>query len=316
MRQPQLSERDSKILGLVVLTAIVGVLGFSMNKYGSSKVEITILDKPAIVSPFEGVKVEAKSAYVWDVNNRRMLFGKNEEAQHPLASLTKIMTALIALESAPGNSLITIGKNSIETEGDSGLLEGEKWALSNLLEFTLIVSSNDGAHAVASAISSLSDKSDIQTTVEEVTFVNRMNTLATEIGLVQTYFLNETGLDTNLSVGGGYGSARDVARLFEYAISKSPHLIEATSYGELPYNSSANEMIVAENTNEAIENISGVMGSKTGFTDLAGGNLVIAYDAGLNHPIIISVLGSSADGRFDDVSKLVSASLKAVGQSL
>lgn len=311
-QSPQLSEKDSRILGILILVGIIGVLGFSLNKYGGELVEITILEIQTTPDPFLDLEIEALSAYVWDVNRDKMLFGKNEEMQQPLASLTKIMTALIALERAPGSSIVTIGRNSIETEGDSGLLEGDKWALSDLLEFTLIVSSNDGAHAVANAIGSL----DKEEGVDEVSsFVGRMNELSQEIGLIQTYFLNETGLDTSLSVGGGYGSARDVAHLFEYAIAKAPHLIEATAYSEVGYDLVSDKEFVAENTNEAVASIPGVIGSKTGFTDLAGGNLVVAYDTGLNHPLIVSVLGSSVEGRFEDVSKLVSASLKAVGRS-
>jgi D-alanyl-D-alanine carboxypeptidase len=61
----------------------------------------------------------------------------------------------------------------------------------------------------------------------------------------------------------------------------------------------------AVNTNYYIDEIPGIIGSKTGYTDLAGGNLVVAFDAGLNRPIIISVLGSTRQERFTDVMKLV-----------
>jgi D-alanyl-D-alanine carboxypeptidase len=73
---------------------------------------------------------------------------------------------------------------------------------------------------------------------------------------------------------------------------------------------SAEKRYSAENTNVVIDKIPNLIASKTGYTDLAGGNLVIAFDAGLNHPIIISVLGSTEKGRFSDVLQLVQATLK------
>ena len=64
----------------------------------------------------------------------------------------------------------------------------------------------------------------------------------------------------------------------------------------------------AFNTNELVGDIPNLLGSKTGFTDLAGGNLTIAFDAGFDRPIIITVLGSTREGRFDDVATLIAAS--------
>ncbi|MAF59521.1 MAG: hypothetical protein QF858_02640 [Candidatus Pacebacteria bacterium] len=309
----QLSERDSTVLSIMLLVGVIGLLGLTLDKYGGSRVEVVIKEPVATPSPFAEIELEASAAYVFDVNKEEALFSKNSETQLPLASLTKIMTALVAYESAPVDSVIAIEKESIDIEGDSGLSEGDNWLLSDLLGFTLLVSSNDGAHAVASAVESI--PSDFEDEAEEETsFIDRMNSRASELGLVQTYFINETGLDPNLSISGGYGSARDTVELFRRAISIAPELLEDTAYSEVEYSNGGEEMLVAENTNEAVNSIPGLIASKTGFTDLAGGNLVIAFDSGLNHPIIITVLGSSIDGRFSDVNKLVSASIKAVGR--
>ena len=99
-----------------------------------------------------------------------------------------------------------------------------------------------------------------------------------------------------------------MAVLFEYTLKNHPNILEATRYENLEFKST--ELAYqASNTNPFINQIPGIIASKTGFTDLAGGNLVVAYDAGLNRPIIISVLGSSQDGRFSDTLKLVGASL-------
>ena len=65
-----------------------------------------------------------------------------------------------------------------------------------------------------------------------------------------------------------------------------------------------------QNTNEIISELSGLLGSKTGLSDVAGGSLVIAFDRGLNQPVVVVVLGSSAQGRFRDVKQLVEATIR------
>ena len=88
-----------------------------------------------------------------------------------------------------------------------------------------------------------------------------------------------------------------------------PDLLEATRYKTLEF-TSAQKTYVAKNTNAVIDKIPNAIASKTGFTDLAGGNLVVAFDAGLNRPIIVSILGSSEEGRFTDVLRLIGATFK------
>ena len=139
-----------------------------------------------------------------------------------------------------------------------------------------------------------------------------MNEMAKEIGLTQTYFINPTGLDTNDTVSGGYGSAHDVAKLLEYAVIHTPEIIDSTRYARINFASLSDINHTATNTNSSINAVPGLIASKTGFTDLAGGNLVIAFDAGMNRPIIITVLGSTQNGRFEDIEKLVDASLKSL----
>jgi len=130
--------------------------------------------------------------------------------------------------------------------------------------------------------------------------------------LTQTYFINPTGLDTNKTISGGYGSARDAAKLLEYAVINMPDIIESTRHTAINFESLSDINHRATNTNSSIDTLPGLIASKTGYTDLAGGNLVIAFDAGINRPIIISVLGSTQSGRFEDIEKLVNASLKSL----
>jgi len=263
-------------------------------------------------NPFDGLKLEAKAAYVWDINGNKALYAKKGEVQLPLASLTKIMTAIVALERAPAESVVTIRKKFLKNEGDQGLRANERWHLKDIIEFTLVASSNDGADAVASVSTAASFFAPNEREFSERSFTDSMNVKAREIGLRQTYFTNDTGLDRSEAMSGAYGSARDVARLFAYALSTIPGVLEATRYEKVKFTSLNAIVHKAENTNPLVSTIPGLIASKTGFTDLAGGNVVIAFDAGPGKPIVVSLLGSSLNGRFSDMEKLVWATLRSL----
>lgn len=268
----------------------------------------TSVEVAAFTNPFDTVLLEAQAAHVWDVNKGETLYALNAESQLPLASLTKLMTAYAASEVLLPSSTVVVELDSLQEEGDDGLFSSESWKLKDLLDFTLLVSSNDGANVLASAAGSKLIGGGTQSDVEEA-FLKKMNKIASDIKLTQTYFVNETGLDPTTETSGSYGSARDVNRLLEHILQANPSLLSATVYNTLSFNSQSGFSHTASNTNDMVGDIPGLIASKTGFTDLAGGNLAIAFDAGLNRPIIITVLGSSVDGRFSDVRKLIAATL-------
>lgn len=252
-------------------------------------------------SGFDNISLEAESAYVWDVAGQRALFNKNAQAQLPLASLTKLMTALVAHETYGDNGVVPITLDAISQDGENGFNDGDMWNSKELLDFTLMTSSNDGAYALAAAAGALLEK---ESGDPEAVFIKKMNAKAEEIGLTHTYFTNPTGLDTSESQSGSYGSARDMAFLMEYIIEHSPQILEHTVETTAQFTDEQGGRFSATNTNQSIKNIENALGSKTGYTTLAGGNLVVAFNAGLNHPIIISVLGSSREGRFSDIEAL------------
>ena len=281
------------------------VLDGVLNKPVVKKI---VADEPKeyISNAFNNIELDAKSAYVFDVANNSVIYRKNEFVQLPLASLTKLMMALTATELLPSNSKITIKKEFLSEEGDSGLLANESWKLKELLDFSLVVSSNDGARSIASVIGAM-DLSTNDYDLGRKDFVKKMNENAQKLELKQTYFTNENGLD-NGEISGGYGSAIDVSNLLQYMLKNYPDILEATKYESLNFSSLDNKKHLAVNTNVDVNQIPGLIASKTGYTDMAGGNLAIAYDSSIGRPIIIVVLGSTIDGRFTDVSKLVNAS--------
>jgi len=269
---------------------------------------------------FDDINLQAKSALALDTATGKILYEHNKNLRTPLASLAKIMTAIIASEMLDENTTIIIEKSDINTDGDLGLLVGEKWRFKDLLDFTLMTSSNDGVSAIASQVGRLLLHSSMvisaQTQNPKEIFVERMNEKARELGLEQTEFYNESGLDMSAKKSGAYGTVEETARLFEYILDTNPYLLEATTRKTAQFNSQNNIEHTAKNTNEFVESFSGFIGSKTGFTDLAGGNLGVVFDSGIGSPIIIVVLGSTLDGRFEDVLKLYNASLAEVSQKV
>lgn len=277
---------------------IISGLGISAVVLAGSRllaVWPTVPEAPISKSdPFQDVVLEAAAAIVYDPENNEVLFAKNAYEPRPLASITKVMTALVANDlRAAGKLTLPVTEEALQTEGDSGLLRDEVWSISKLIDYTLVSSSNDGAAALAAAAGS-SER-----------FVELMNTKAQDLGLGSARFHNPTGLDLAPGQAGAYGSAFDVARLFAYILKTAPATLAATAASIRPV-LSLNELIhVAQNTNDLAGRLPGLFAGKTGFTDAAGGNLAVAVDAGLNQPLIIVVLGSSEKGRFTDVEKLI-----------
>lgn len=246
--------------------------------------------------------IEAESAIVYDVVTDTVLFRKAADEPWPLASITKLMTALVVTELLGEETEIVVSPEAVAQYGNSGLREGERITAENLTHYAILSSSNDAAYALAYAIGEQlypGEGSDA--------FVDAMNVRAEELGLLETEFQNPTGLDISEIESGAMGSARDITTLMTYILRHHPELLVPTQMtGSRIYNEQG-EYHYAANTNQLVQDIPNIIGSKTGFTDLAGGNLTVAFDAGFNRPIIVTVLGSSFQGRFNDMSTLLDA---------
>lgn len=316
------------IVGFLVGPKVVDVLrngGFGgvSDRAEAAKLISQPNDTPAAAAPtkqsansYTGLGLTAKSVYVWDAQTHRKLYAYNEHVRYPLASVTKMMMALVAVEVLPPTTKITIAPVDLLEEGDTGLRVGEKWALKDLLKFTLVVSSNDGASAIASVAgaSLLRNSSSTDPLSNKKMFIQKMNEKARTIGLENTYFNNESGLDIESVTAGAYGSSRDMAMLFEYVYRNHPELFTSTAFSKVDITSDTNIVHHAVNTNATVDSIPGMIGSKTGYTDLAGGNLVVIVDIGLDHPVIFAVLGSTREARFTDIQKLITATVKEITQ--
>lgn len=306
---PRKSEIKASVILIFLLTSVLGI--FYIVGLNEDKKSTVVSPEPAF-KQFPEVSLEARAAYVYDAREKRTLFAQNEDVRLPLASLTKVMTALVAKELGSPNGVVSITSAALEAPGDSGLYRGERWSLKDILDFSLVTSSNDAMRAVALTLGALSKS---EASPEEIIsdFVLSMNRRAEELGLQDTYFWNETGLDLKPRINGSeakpgaYGTARDVNTLLEYILNHESGLLEATRDYTLVFYSLDNNVHVARNTNNITANIPGLLGSKTGFTDSAGGNLTIIFDPELGRPFIVTVMGSSVEGRFRDMETLVAA---------
>ncbi len=239
--------------------------------------------------------VTAKAAIVYNPITKEVLFEKNADSRLPLASLTKLMSADAVLATHAAEEIVTISVENIRPSGDSGFKVGEKWNLGDLVRFALVASSND---AMAAAAASLGGNA-----------VDHMNARVKELGLTQTYFFNPTGLDLDIETAGAYGSARDVAIFTAAFLKHFSAAFEATAKPSVSI-TSANRTIEASSTAAPLLSIPGLIGAKTGYTDLAGGNLVVAFDVEVGQPLIVAVLGSTHEGRFEDVKLLIAETRK------
>ncbi len=260
-----------------------------------TKQEIEEQEEINKILAFGHLELEARAFAVYNLETSELVIGHNEELVWPLASITKMMTALVTSEKLNPQTIITI--NQITNTNNGGLWPGERWSRANLTALTLVSSSNDGATALAEQVDTGQDN-----------FADLMNERSVALGLTDFHFTNPTGLDDGPTPG-GQGSALSVAKLMAYIIKNQPELLLATREPMVEEKSLDNFNHTVLNTNEVVNDLPGLLASKTGYTDRAGGNLAIVANLGLHRPIAIVVLGSSQEGRFTDTKELVRATL-------
>ena len=303
----------------VILGGAFGSLWYFQSKSAQSVEEVIeqpyrqVTEETLETTPnkLTDLTLRADAAYVWDVAGQRALYKKNEGDTLPLASITKLMTALLAHELITDQTRVDVPLAAIQQSGNSGLLAGEELTVEELSQLALISSSNDAAYALGASVGALlGDRDPAQQ------FIEGMNIRANELQLPTLSFKNTTGLDMSAVEAGAMGSARDVSFLMEYILVNYPEILAPTTQSATRVYNTAGAYHDVDNTNAIATQIPNLLGSKTGYTDLAGGNLTVAFDLGLNRPIIITVLGSTRDARFSDVLELVAAVQESVTEPL
>ncbi len=254
--------------------------------------------RPVRIVDAEELNITARSATSMLIKRdgeEKILFEKNIDEKLPIASVTKLMTALISVQNYDLSQIAEISQAAGEMEneyGNGNLKVSEKFSVKNLLHFLLIESNNGSALTLAEIMG-------------ENEFIDLMNIKAVELGLENTFFVNPTGLDPEIeSELTNYSTVKDIAKLAIRILKEEPSIWGITQKKEFDvYSSDGILFRKISNTNELLgiePNLSG----KTGWTPRAGGCLIVVYWAPDKSSHIVNVVLSSED-RFGDMRKMV-----------
>ncbi len=249
--------------------------------------------------------LKAGAFMVYNLDKDKEIFSKNKNKKFGIASLTKIASTIVALENYPQNKIFTINQLNLNELEDNGLIFGEKFTLENLILFTMIVSSNDGASALTNFLG-------------KNIFLEKMNELAEKLNLKSSIFFSESGLDINPQIAGAYSTVADLTELIKYFYQTYPKISAKFSRKEKEICSENDICHKIINTNKlfAEQNYIDIEGekievlfSKTGFTGKSGGSLAMIVEIA-GQKILLIVLASSEEERFADMKKLIKQSKK------
>jgi len=286
------------------------------------KDEIERLRFERLQAELKSLEVDAEATVSVLINNRgeeKILFEKNADLELPIASLTKLMTALVVLENYDLSKEITVSKEAINQEEDFGKLEaGRDFQVKYLLYPLLMESSNDAAFSLANDYDGMTEEK----------FVELMNLKAQKINLENTFFINSTGLDPEepetrinpvkdktlkasdgcgclrqpISNGVNYSTVTDLVK-FTKELLKKPLIWEILSTPK--FDLYGPELI---NTNEFLEESviwqNSIIGGKTGFTDRAGECFLLVLMTPKNSGYFINIILGSND-RFKEMRKII-----------
>ncbi len=258
------------------------------------KVESVDLFRPLSKDKINELNLESNnflSVFIKD-GKEIILSEKKADEVIAIASLTKLMTAIIVLENYNLDDLIQISASAIATYGDAGNLQiGEIMTIRDLLYITLIESSNDGAEALA-------EKMGVST------FVYKMNEKATSLGMNNTWFINPSGLDEeNLY---NFSTVNDLKKMVVYILENHSLIAEILSLPEKELTSHSGISRTIRNTNVLLEESDAYLWGKTGYTNRANGCLILIlnnFSINNNQGYVINII-AGADDKFGEARKL------------
>lgn len=237
---------------------------------------------PEAINAPSSISVEVKN------NRSNVVFSQNSRKKLPIASLTKLMTALVVLEKYDLTQPVTIGESALAQEGEQGVLKvGEVFLVKDLLYITLIESSNRAAFALSEIMGSK-------------TFIKEMNQTAKRIGLENTYFADSTGLS-----GSSYSTPEDLAILTRYLFEHYPlfeKIVSQKEYDIYLLDGIFHHRLMS--TNKLLGEASDILGGKTGYTTIAKGCLMVIQKGKEDKSYFIHVI-LGADDRFLEMQKII-----------
>ena len=243
------------------------------------------------------VDIEAQSAYVFNIDRNEILFENNSDFLLPIASIAKLFVAPSIFDLVESEDETAVNKIEYNINSSNTLNVGERWNTLDLLNYSLIVSSNVGIDSVVNTIS----------TKQQRSFKDIIEGFLKENYLNQTFLLNTTGLDVNSYREGGKSTARNIADLAVLVLEKYPNIAKTTSSKKATFVNKAGKEYLAKNTNSEIIDGYEILLSKTGFTDLAGGNLVVVANTDYGRIVIVVLNSKNKNTRQSDVKRLLDA---------
>ena len=239
----------------------------------------------------DGLNITAEAALFIDSKSGQTLFSKNPTKKLPIASLVKVMTALIALEHKSLDDQLLVSQRASEMEPDKMLLIAqERLSLKELLYGIFMISANDAAEVLAEGTTGNRDE-----------FIQLMNGKAKQLGMNDSFFINPTGLDEDSN--NSYSTVYDLAILTRFIIRHYPEVVEIskTPYIFIPETEEHQSYEMWSGIN-LLTTYPGVIGFKTGYTPEAG--LVLITLARKDGNEVIGVLLGSGDRR-DEARELL-----------
>lgn len=234
--------------------------------------------------------ITADAAIVVNEQTGEVLYEKNADKREYPASMTKMMTCILALERTSPNQIVTVSENAADVES-TRLYPGYELRMADMLQQMMTISDNGAATAVGEAVAGDIDS-----------FAALMNEKAAALGATGTHFVNANGMpDSN-----HYSTARDMAKIASYGM-KMPAFrkIVGTQAKNLYYIRPAGHTAYCENTNELLGTYPGCTGVKTGWTRAARGCLTAAAKRGDTELIVVVMHSDDDDTRFREAAALL-----------
>lgn len=271
------------------------------NKYRQSSISSLLVSNPNFLPirdwNIDEPQINARAVFAFESSKGKILYQQNSNDVLPIASLTKIMTAIVVLEYLDLNEITTISPSAVAAYGTQGdLIAGERISVKDLFYAMLMESSNDAAVALSE-------------TCEEKThenFISLMNQKARALGLEKTIFVDPTGLNA-----GNVSTAKELARLVEHSFNQSFvwQVLKTPAISLISADGRTHHWV---NTDKLLGRLPDIAGGKTGYTAEAQGCLALVLEhlfANNTSRLITIILG--ADDRFLETEKLIKWAQKA-----
>lgn len=247
--------------------------------------------------------IDAQYAYVMDTQGA-VYFQRNADTETQIASITKVMTAIVALENTSLDTKIQVSEAAAAIgESSASLQEGDVLTLDQALTAMLVSSGNDAALAIAETLGATWATSG-QSTIEA--FAAKMNEKAAELGMEHSVFENPHGLDFDAYAGNLHSSAHDVALMCAHAMQNEVfrNIVKQPVANVSVLRDGETATLELQSTDEMLEEYEGACGIKTGFTALAGASFAGACERNGKTYIAVVINSSSENQRFTDCETL------------